>query len=181
MAREAVSTADDTSPLHGVSRRLAERQVQTPPWCLEYWPGGHTMAGLAHGVVWCGVVWCGVVWCGVVWCGVVWCGVVWCGVVWCGVVWCGVVWCGVVWCAQKAMAGMVLHMGNARQEGCVCRCALCVVCCAPVQRPALSLCPAGCGVVWFAEGTVTKRQGPGWSCMRVMQAGRAACLNACRV
>ena len=37
---EAVSTAADTSPLHKVSR-LAERQVQTPPWCLEYWPGGH--------------------------------------------------------------------------------------------------------------------------------------------
>ena len=48
MAREAVSTADDTSPLHGASRRLAERQVQTPPWCLEYWPGGYTMARLAH-------------------------------------------------------------------------------------------------------------------------------------
>ena len=48
MAREAVSTADDSSPLHGVSRRVAERQVQTPPWCLEYWPGGHTMARLAH-------------------------------------------------------------------------------------------------------------------------------------
>ena len=48
MAREAVSTADDTSPLHGVSRRLAERQVQTPPWCLEYWPGGYTMARLAR-------------------------------------------------------------------------------------------------------------------------------------
>ena len=48
MAREAVSTADDTSPLHGVSRRLAERQVKTPPWCLECWPRGHTMARLAH-------------------------------------------------------------------------------------------------------------------------------------
>ena len=48
MAREAVRTADDTSPLHGVSRRLAERQVQTSPWCLVYWPGGYTMARLAH-------------------------------------------------------------------------------------------------------------------------------------
>ena len=48
MAREAVSTADDTSPLHGVSRRFAERQVQTPPWWLEYWPGGYTMAKLAQ-------------------------------------------------------------------------------------------------------------------------------------
>ena len=48
MAREAVSTTDDTSPLHGVSRRLAERQVQTSPWCLEYRPGGYTMARLAH-------------------------------------------------------------------------------------------------------------------------------------
>ena len=48
MAREAVSTADDTSPLHGVSRRLAERQVQTSPWCLVYRPGGYTMARLAH-------------------------------------------------------------------------------------------------------------------------------------
>ena len=27
---------------------MAERQVQTSPWCLEYWPGGHTMARLAH-------------------------------------------------------------------------------------------------------------------------------------
>ena len=45
---EAMSTADDTSPLHGVSWRLAERQVQTPPWCLEYWPGGYTMARLAR-------------------------------------------------------------------------------------------------------------------------------------
>ena len=48
MAREAVSTADDTSPLHGVSRGLAERQVQTSPWCLVYRPGGYTMARLAH-------------------------------------------------------------------------------------------------------------------------------------
>ena len=47
MTREAVSTADDTSPLHEVSRRLAERQVQTPPWRLEYWLGGNTMARLA--------------------------------------------------------------------------------------------------------------------------------------
>ena len=39
-------TADDSSPLHWVSRRVAERQVQTPPWCLEYWHGGHTMARL---------------------------------------------------------------------------------------------------------------------------------------
>ena len=51
MAREAVSTSDDTSPLHEVSRRLAERQVQTPPWCLEYWPGGYTMARLAQNCV----------------------------------------------------------------------------------------------------------------------------------
>ena len=48
MAREAVSTADDTSPLQGVSRRLADRQVQTSPWCLEYRPAGYTMARLAH-------------------------------------------------------------------------------------------------------------------------------------
>ena len=57
MIREAVSTADDTSPLHKVSRRLAERQVQTPPWCLEYWLGGTTMARLAqrlHGSGRCG-------------------------------------------------------------------------------------------------------------------------------
>ena len=46
--REVVSTADDTSPLHGVSWRLAERHVQTPPWCLKYWPGGYTMARLAR-------------------------------------------------------------------------------------------------------------------------------------
>ena len=45
---KAASTADDTSPLHEVSKRLAERQVQTPPWCLEYWPGGTTMARLAQ-------------------------------------------------------------------------------------------------------------------------------------
>ena len=48
MAREAVSTADDTSPLHGVSRRLVERQVQTSPWCLEYRPEGYTMTRRAH-------------------------------------------------------------------------------------------------------------------------------------
>ena len=86
------------------------------------------------GVVWCGVVWCGVVWCGVVWCGVVWCGVVWCGVVRCGVVWCGVVWCGVVWCGavcrrlcyRMAMAGMVLHTGNAKREDCVSKRTRCV-------------------------------------------------------
>ena len=48
MAREAVSTADDTSPLHGVSRRLAERQVRTSPWCLACRPVGYTMARLAH-------------------------------------------------------------------------------------------------------------------------------------
>ena len=27
---------------------LAEHQVPIPPWCLEYWPGGYTMAKLAH-------------------------------------------------------------------------------------------------------------------------------------
>ena len=46
-SREAVSTADDKAPLHEVSR-LAERQVQTQQWCLEYWPGGNTMARLAQ-------------------------------------------------------------------------------------------------------------------------------------
>ena len=105
-------------------------------WCGVVWCG----------VVWCGVVWCGVVWCGVVWCGVVWCGVVWCGVVWCGVVWCGVVWCGVVWCGVlKALLPNgngqdALHTGNAKREGCVSECALCVVCCAPVAE--------GCQPLW---------------------------------
>ena len=69
-----------------------------------------------------------------------------CGVVWCGVVWCGVVWCGVV-CRrryyQMAMAGVVLHLGNASREGCVCGRALCVVCCAPVRWPEPSPCLGG--------------------------------------
>ena len=46
--REAVSTTDYSSPPYGVSRRLAERQVQTPPWCLKYWPRGYTMARLVR-------------------------------------------------------------------------------------------------------------------------------------
>ena len=104
------------------------------------------------GVVWCGVVWCGVVWCGVVWCGVVWCGVVWCGVVWCGVVWCGVVWCGVVWCGvPKALLPNgngqdALQTSNAKREGCVSKCALCVVCCAPVA--------GGCHSLWRRAAAV---------------------------
>ena len=104
-------------------------------WCGVVWCGV-----VWCGVVWCGVVWCGVVWCGVVWCGVVWCGVVWCGVVWCGVVWCGVVWCGVVWCGatkallpQRQWPGWSCTRENASWEGCVSKCTLCVVCCAPVQ------------------------------------------------
>ena len=48
MTREAVSTADDTAPLHEMSWRWAERQVQDPPCCLEYWLGGNTMARLAQ-------------------------------------------------------------------------------------------------------------------------------------
>ena len=47
----------------------------------------------------------------------------------------GVVWCGVVCrmhCYQMAMAGVVLHTGNASREGCVSKFALRVVCCAPV-------------------------------------------------
>ena len=32
-------------------------------------------------------------------------------------------------------------------------------------------CVVWCGVVWCAEGAVTKWQWPGWSCIRVMQAG----------
>ena len=48
MTREAVSTADDTSPLHGVSRKLAQRQGQTSTWCREYWPRGYPMARLAR-------------------------------------------------------------------------------------------------------------------------------------
>ena len=38
----------------------------------------------------------------------------------------------------------------------------------------------GC-VVLCAEGAVTKWHWPGWSCIRVMQAGRAVCVDARRV
>ena len=75
--------------------------------------------------------------CGVVWCGVVLCGVILCGVVWYPVVWCGVVWYGMVCqrrCYQMAMAGMVLHTGNASREGCVSKRTLCAVCGAPVAK-----------------------------------------------
>ena len=67
-----------------------------------------------------------------------------CGVVWCGVAWRGVAWRGLAWrdvvvvcrrcCYQKAMAGMVLHTGNASLEGCVSKRVLYVVCCAPLLR-----------------------------------------------
>ena len=46
-------------------------------------------------------------------------------------------------CYQKAMAGMILHTGNASREGCVCRRVLCVVCFAPVWRPESSPCSVG--------------------------------------
>ena len=65
----------------------------------------------------------------VVWCGAVRHGVAWGGVAWCCVAWLGAVWCGVVCrrcCYQMAMAGMVLHVGNASREGCVSKCVLCV-------------------------------------------------------
>ena len=84
-------------------------------------------------------------------CHVVLChGVVWCGVVWCGVA--GVVWCGVVWCG--------------------------VVWCGVVWCGVVWCGVVWCGVVWCAEGAVTKWQWTGWSCIRVMQAGRAVYLNA---
>ena len=112
-------------------------------WCGVGW-GGVGCGGVQCGVV-CGV-WCVVcgVWCVVcgVWCVVcgVWCVVcgVWCVV--CGV-WC-VVWCGVVCrrrCYQKAMAGMVLHTGNA-SRGVVW---YGVVWCGVAWRGV-----AWCGVVW---------------------------------
>ena len=34
-----------------------------------------------------------------------------------------------------------------------------------------------CGVAWCAQCTVTKWPWPGWSCIRVMQAGKAVCLS----
>ena len=72
-------------------------------------------------------------------------------VVWCGVVWCGVVWCGVVWCG--------------------------VVWCGVVWCGVVWCGVVWCGVVWCAEGAVTRWNWPGWSCIWVMQAGRAVCLN----
>ena len=70
----------------------------------------------------------------------------------CGVVWCGVVWCGVVWCG--------------------------VVWCGVVWCGVVWCGVVWCGVAWCAEGTVTKRQWPGCSCILVMQAGRAVCVDA---
>ena len=50
-------------------------------------------------------------------------------------VWCGVVQCGVPKALLPKSNGRdVLHMGNAKQEGCVSKRVLCVVCCAPVAE-----------------------------------------------
>ena len=68
---------------------------------------------------------------------------------WCGVVWCGVVWCGVVWCGVVGCG--VVWCG--------------VVWCGVVR-----------GVVWCAEGAVTKRQWLGWSCTR-KNASQDGCVS----
>ena len=55
-------------------------------------------------------------------------------------------WCGVLCqrrCYQMAMAGMVLHTGNASREGCMSKCAVCVVCWNSFC--ALSHCPGAVG------------------------------------
>ena len=109
--------------------------------CTASLPGGSGQCNSCNALPHC-LVWCGVVWCGVVWCGVVWCGVVWCGVVWCGVVWCSVVWFAEGDVTKRLWPGWYCIRVMLRQ-GCVCRCALCVLCFAPVQRPAPFVRPAG--------------------------------------
>ena len=81
-----------------------------------------------------------------------------CGVAWHGVVRCTAVWCGLVCrrhCYQMAMAGMVLHTGNAKLEGYVFECTLCVVCCALVKGQE-SLCTRS---RFLAQGVVSLHSG----------------------
>ena len=59
------------------------------------------------------------------------------GMAWHGMVWCGVVRCGVVWCAEGAVTkrqwpAWSCTREHASPQGCVSKCALCVVRCAPV-------------------------------------------------
>ena len=57
-----------------------------------------------------------------------------------------VVWCGMVCrrrCYRKAMAGMVLHAGNASREGCVSRSVRCVLCVVHLWQGGVPLSDAG--------------------------------------
>ena len=110
--------------------------------------------GVGWRLVWCVLVWCGV--CVAVtdtatcprprqnknWSAqlVVWCVVLHCGLLWCDVLCCVVLWCFVVrHSVPKALlpngnAQDGLHKGNAKQEGCVSKHGLCVVCGAAVAQ-----------------------------------------------
>ena len=109
-----------------------------------------------HCVVLCCVVLCCVVLCCVVLCCVVLCCVVLC----CGVVWCGVVWCGVVWCVVLC---------------CVVLC--CVVLCCVVLCCVVLCCVVLRGVVWCAEGAVTRRQWLG--CLPMGTGKQEGCVSKC--
>ena len=53
-----------------------------------------------------------------------------------------------------------------------------VLCCAVLLLLLLLLLLMWCSVVWCAEGAVTKRQWPGWSCTRE-NASREGCVSKC--